>query len=434
MSATVDTSRPELQQPPALRKTPSFWSISGKLKHKKSTESEKTRSSLESPLLQSRHSFEPATQERSSHSQTAHFWSRKPSNALNTISENQTSRAARKDSGYGSGDFSSASPITSLQYSPVQPSSPQFARQPASEAHHTNKARPRHVAIVIPSYAQPVIGPLKSGNSIISNFPDFPPPPSLLPLPRLRHNRRDSTASTIKPSTAQRDNTMTVNGDDFRPVLHLRDPSTSAFPSYNSHRPNLSHGNSNMSRISHMGFGVSPAIPQVAGITNRVGTSPSASDLPCTVFRTTGDEPPALLGASTTILGDKLYVFGGRLSSQRKQDFLNDTYELDLISRHWTKLGTHGDIPSPRFYHSISALGDSRLVCYGGLGPAPSTMDPSRWSTYERGFTVMSDVSIFDVNTQKWTALPTVNELKGRYAHCAASKLLKFTYSSTKRC
>lgn len=156
----------------------------------------------------------------------------------------------------------------------------------------------------------------------------------------------------------------------------------------------------------------------VAGITNRSGSSPSASDLPCTVFRTTGNEPPPVLGASTTILGDKLYVFGGRLSSQRKQDFLNDIYELDLVNRHWTRLGTHGDIPSPRFYHSVSTLGDSKLICYGGLGPAPSSMDPSRWSTYERGFTVMSDVSIFDVNAQEWRALPTFNEPRGRYAHC----------------
>jgi len=176
-----------------------------------------------------------------------------------------------------------------------------------------------------------------------------------------------------------------------------------------------------MSQLSHMGNRISPPIVPVAGITNRIGSSPAASDLPCTVFRTTGDEPPALLGASTTILGDKLYVFGGRLSSQRNQGFLNDMYGLDLLKRHWTKLGTHGDIPSPRFYHSVSALGDSKLVCYGGLGPAPSTMDPSHWSTYERGFTVTSDVSIFDIHNQKWTALPTINELKGRYAHCAAS-------------
>lgn len=417
MSSTVDTSRQEEQRPPALRKVPSFRTVSSKLKRKQSVDSEKTHSFCESQLPQSRASHDSAQPEQSSYSHSAHFWSKKPSNALNAIAESHSSRAARKDSGYGSGDYTSASPITSLPYPPSRPSSYQLSRQPAAEPNHTNRSRPRHVPIIIPSYAQPIVEPLKSGNSIISNFP---PPPSLPPLPRPLHNRRVSTASTIKPSSRQT-NAMTVNGDDSRPVLHLRDPSTSAFPSYNSSRPSISRGNSNMSQMSHMGNGISASTVPVAGITNRIGSSPAASDLPCTVFRTTGDEPPALLGASTTILGDKLYVFGGRLSSQRNQGFLNDMYELDLLSRHWTKLGTYGDIPSPRFYHSVSALGDSKLVCYGGLGPAPSTMDPSHCSTYERGFTVTSDVSIFDISDQKWTALPTVNELKGRYAHCAAS-------------
>ena len=81
---------------------------------------------------------------------------------------------------------------------------------------------------------------------------------------------------------------------------------------------------------------LSPATQQQmegAGPTNLSG-------LVCNVHRTTGKEPHPLVGATTTILEDKLYVFGGRILSRRKPHLTSDLYELDLIKRHWTKLET----------------------------------------------------------------------------------------------
>src|SRR5437773_521497 len=100
---------------------------------------------------------------------------------------------------------------------------------------------------------------------------------------------------------------------------------------------------------------ISPNVQNLAsGPTNLSG-------LVCNVHRTTGREPHALVGASTTILGDKLYVFGGRiLSRSRPAPLTADLYELDLIRRHWSKLETSGDIPPPRYFHSMCALGDTR--------------------------------------------------------------------------
>ncbi|KAL1966441.1 hypothetical protein VTN77DRAFT_4583 [Rasamsonia byssochlamydoides] len=148
------------------------------------------------------------------------------------------------------------------------------------------------------------------------------------------------------------------------------------------------------------------------------------SGLVCNVRRTTGREPRALVGATTTILGDKLYVFGGRVLSRSHPQLTSDLYELDLIRRHWTKIEATGDIPPPRYFHSVCALGDTKLVCYGGMSPA-NPQDPSMNASNQNGqdaqpeVVVMSDIHIYDVPSRTWTRVPTKDSPQGRYAHCA---------------
>lgn len=159
------------------------------------------------------------------------------------------------------------------------------------------------------------------------------------------------------------------------------------------------------------------------------GSSP-ASGLLCNVHRTTGREPHPLVGATTTIVGDKLYVFGGRiLSRSRPTPLTSDLYELDLIRRHWTRLHTTGDVPPPRYFHSMCALGDTKLVCYGGMSPAQNS---SGAVDGQGDVTVMSDIYIYDVPTRKWTFIPTQDAPQGRYAHCATILPSSATFSSHK--
>lgn len=159
------------------------------------------------------------------------------------------------------------------------------------------------------------------------------------------------------------------------------------------------------------------------------GSSP-ASGLLCNVHRTTGREPHPLVGATTTIVGDKLYVFGGRiLSRSRPTPLTSDLYELDLIRRHWTKLETTGEVPPPRYFHSMCALGDTKMVCYGGMSPAQNS---SGAVDGQGDVTVMSDIYIYDVGTKKWTFIPTQEAPQGRYAHCATVLPSSATFSSHK--
>ncbi|GKZ20714.1 hypothetical protein AbraIFM66951_003015 [Aspergillus brasiliensis] len=148
------------------------------------------------------------------------------------------------------------------------------------------------------------------------------------------------------------------------------------------------------------------------------------SGLVCNVRRTTGREPHPLVGATTTILGDKLYVFGGRVLSKSRPQLTSDIYELDLIRRHWTKIEATGDIPRPRYFHSVCALGDHKLVCYGGMSPALNVpkepaSNGSGGQEAQPEVVVMSDIHIFDVPSRTWTRVPATDSPQGRYAHCA---------------
>lgn len=161
------------------------------------------------------------------------------------------------------------------------------------------------------------------------------------------------------------------------------------------------------------GPGASPSLNQ------QTSGSINLSGLVCNVRRTTGKEPHPLVGATTTILGDKLYVFGGRILSRSRPRLTSDLYELDLIRRHWTRIEPAGDIPPPRYFHSVCALGDNKLVCYGGMSPAPTKEPGAPGSETQSEVVVMSDIHIFDVPSRSWTRVAAHESPQGRYAHCA---------------
>ena len=181
-------------------------------------------------------------------------------------------------------------------------------------------------------------------------------------------------------------------------------------------------------------FSRTPALGQAVGTPSTSSSSTHLSGLMCNVHRTTGREPHPLVGATTTILGDKLYVFGGRiLSRSRPAPLTADLFELDLIRRHWTKLETNGDVPPPRYFHSMCALGDTKLVCYGGMSPVnnqPAATNQNQDQQPE--VTVMSDIYIYDAPTKKWTYIPTQESPQGRYAHCACILPSSAIFSSHK--
>ena len=292
-------------------------------------------------------------------------------------------------------------------------------------------SRPRHVEIKIPSYAQPVLKQPKTPPRIslsqsifvntLADVATLSPPDMSRPTP-------DSSRATTMDSTTSAPSPTRMYGDsvDGGPQAYLASASSSQSSlvgrqdEYES-ASEAESVNTEEGAGSHTPNQASESNPVTdpRPAPNTPGTNPSnLSGLVCNVHRTTGKEPHPLVGATTTVLGDKLYVFGGRRLSRSKPQLTSNLYELDLIRRHWTKLDVKGDIPPPRYFHSVCTLGDTKLVCYGGMSPAPAMVEMTADAQPE--VIVMSDIHIYDVPTKSWMKVHTPDAPQGRYAHCAA--------------
>ncbi|KUI64160.1 Protein ral2 [Cytospora mali] len=291
-------------------------------------------------------------------------------------------------------------------------------------------------------------------NSLLKPLPEPPPPSPGTPQaiqehpsqhPQTSQHQHQSSLATILDTNAYSEPSNSTSESETESRTNTMDSSTSEAHNYMAGISNRSQTSLSGARndggddgqrdniafksIGPNSAGPSPNVnqprtPAIAGS----GSSP-ASGLLCNVHRTTGREPHPLVGATTTIVGDKLYVFGGRiLSRSRPTPLTADLYELDLIRRHWTKLETNGEIPPPRYFHSMCALGDTKMVCYGGMSPAQSTTGVDG----PGDVTVMSDIYVYDVPTRKWTFIPTSDAPQGRYAHCACILPSSAAFSSYK--
>ncbi|KAF2255038.1 regulatory protein ral2 [Trematosphaeria pertusa] len=246
-----------------------------------------------------------------------------------------------------------------------------------------------------------------------------------------RTNTIDSQTSAPSPSQLYPD-TFRSGGMNYVSSVNSSQTSLHRQDGQDGERPSTS-----LARTPGTGAAASPALMQTAGLGTPSSSTSGLSGLVCNVHRTTGREPHPLVGATTTILGDKLYVFGGRRLSRTRPQLTSDLYELDLVKRHWTKIEAKGDIPPPRYFHSVCPLGDTKLVCYGGMSPA--SQQPNQSAAVLQGtpadaqpeVVVMSDVHIYDVPTRTWMHVATTDSPQGRYAHCATILPSTAVFSST---
>jgi Galactose oxidase, central domain len=281
----------------------------------------------------------------------------------------------------------------------------------------------RHVPIIIPAFAHPFVKVLTPKPPFQSTVQTW------LTLPKLRREVRQ-----LSPSLCDTDLDFYCAHDTISKRMSRITGESARMNQPPPNQPltdsmrNGQDGLPDQSATQSTQIGLSTSMSQQMD-----GTGPTnLSGLVCNVHRTTGREPHALVGATTTILGDKLYVFGGRILSRRRPHLTSDLYELDLIRRHWTKLETFGEIPPPRYFHSVCALGDTKLVCYGGMSPASysKTAAASQTEDPQPEVAVMSDIHIYDVPTRTWMFIPTPETPQGRYAHCATILPSSATFTS----
>ena len=72
-------------------------------------------------------------------------------------------------------------------------------------------------------------------------------------------------------------------------------------------------------------------------------------------------EPAPRAGHSAVILGDDMYIFGGKDCDTR----MNDLWKLNLITKEWTQIECEG-APSVRCGHSAQIWGHYMII-YGGF-------------------------------------------------------------------
>ncbi|KAK7490243.1 hypothetical protein BaRGS_00018588 [Batillaria attramentaria] len=104
-----------------------------------------------------------------------------------------------------------------------------------------------------------------------------------------------------------------------------------------------------------------------------------------------GPLPSARAAHSAVLLGDKVYIFGGRHGVHR----LNDLHCLDLKSLTWSgELNAAGPLPEGRSWHTMSDIGDNRLLLFGGFSQDQRPLD---------------DVWLLDMAHLQWTLLSPGN-------------------------
>ncbi|PPR01133.1 hypothetical protein CVT26_016034 [Gymnopilus dilepis] len=143
----------------------------------------------------------------------------------------------------------------------------------------------------------------------------------------------------------------------------------------------------------------------------------SIYDLTTFCRKTTGDVPAKLVGASTTVVGSKMYLFGGRLVTERRM--VSDLYVFDLETFVWEHIPAHpdDDVPRPRYFHSADTW-NNHLVVFGGMSNQPDSINPDE-------LCVLNDVHFYNFSTRRW--LPAIPNPpsdpflpRARYAHLSS--------------
>ncbi|KAF9126612.1 hypothetical protein BGW39_006482 [Mortierella sp. 14UC] len=162
----------------------------------------------------------------------------------------------------------------------------------------------------------------------------------------------------------------------------------------------------------------------------------SISDLTTTSRITTGDIPPPLVGATMTIVDDKLFLFGGRLIQNRQMT--NSLYVLNLNDFHWQNVSEivnvapkraigdpgaedeneMGTPPTERYFHSANAY-KSTIIIFGGMGPSSSGSAEGQ----PQDLVVFDDIKILDLELLQWRQVripSSPHAPKPRYAHLSS--------------
>eukprot|EP01127_Copromyxa_protea_P009545 TRINITY_DN2261_c0_g1_i1.p1 TRINITY_DN2261_c0_g1~~TRINITY_DN2261_c0_g1_i1.p1 ORF type:complete len:525 (-),score=82.62 TRINITY_DN2261_c0_g1_i1:143-1717(-) len=118
-----------------------------------------------------------------------------------------------------------------------------------------------------------------------------------------------------------------------------------------------------------------------------------------------GHGPSGRALATATVVGRKIYIFGGANSVGNRHDTSGfcDLYALDIDTMTWSEVETKSTPPQPCYGHSATYIGNNQILMFGG-----------------KGFQVTANISVFDISTNEWKHMAFAgNTLVPRWGHSA---------------
>ncbi|KNC85165.1 hypothetical protein SARC_02657 [Sphaeroforma arctica JP610] len=129
-------------------------------------------------------------------------------------------------------------------------------------------------------------------------------------------------------------------------------------------------------------------------------------------LKCTGTPPSERVSHQGVIDGEHLLIFGGS-NVPFGHSNRNDFYICDLKRLHWEQIASSGDIPSPRYGHSLVRR-QNKLYLFGGTS----------------GCIYFNDLYEFDLERRHWTLLDSA--AGGELANAAGAQPMRFIHSHTR--
>jgi N-acetylneuraminic acid mutarotase len=117
-----------------------------------------------------------------------------------------------------------------------------------------------------------------------------------------------------------------------------------------------------------------------------------------------GAAPSPRIAHAQAVMGDAIWVFGGRQSVTMEEAPMNDLFRFDIATNTWTEITATGPVlPPARSFHRMVAVG-SYLYVFGGCAAVGR----------------LADLYRFDSNTSVWEEMAAA-DMKGRGGPCFAA-------------
>jgi len=121
-----------------------------------------------------------------------------------------------------------------------------------------------------------------------------------------------------------------------------------------------------------------------------------------------GDVPAPRFGHTTTLVGQsRVVLFGGATGDSGRYTITADAYALEVSTNTWQRIVAEGTVPSARAAHASACVDHSQMVIYGGATGGGSLSSDELYL-----------LDIRDENKSQWMSVPVLGPTPGRrYGH-----------------